>query len=108
MSLQKGQRIGNNGNHGAKGRSGRKPSAYTILKSRIESEKANDAERAFALYVAVMDNPDEPTHIRLAAAAWICDRVLGKPKEHRDLAGNVTLRVVYDSNRIDGTPTGAA
>ena len=36
------KRKGNNGNHGAKGKSGRKPSAFTKLKRRIESEKEDD------------------------------------------------------------------
>lgn len=104
------KRKSNNGNHGKKGASGRKPSAYTRLRTRIQTEKVEDAERAFAFYVAVMSNPAEPTQTRLAAADRICDRVLGKPKEHRDVGGNVVLRVVYDTakNGIDNTPAGAA
>jgi hypothetical protein len=71
----------NNGNHGAKGRSGRKPSAFTILKRRVQQEKIEDAEYAFSLYATVMRDESEEKQMRLAAADWIAKRVLGQPTQ---------------------------
>jgi hypothetical protein len=73
------KREGNNGNHGAKGRSGRKPGAFKLLKERIESEKQSDAEYAFSIYVSVMRDESQPLELRLDCADWVANRVLGKP-----------------------------
>lgn len=66
---------------GPRPNAGRKPSVYTQLKRRVEAERVSDAERAFDLYVQVMDNAEEPIVLRLQAADWITNRVQGKPKE---------------------------
>lgn len=73
------KRVGNNGNHGAKGRSGRKFAAATILRQRIIENHIAEAEASFAYLVAVRNNEAEPGSVRLAAAEAILDRVLGKP-----------------------------
>lgn len=101
---------GNNGNHGKKGRSGRKPSEYLVLKRRIQSEKVNDAERAFDLYVQIMENPDEETGVRLAAADRVLDRVVGKPAIVQPNAGEELYRLYTERLKafvFDGKPTAA-
>jgi len=96
MGLRKGQ---NNGNHGKKGASGRKPSAFTLLKRRIESEKSDDAEYAFALYSQVMRDDTQPMELRLNCGDWIANRVLGKPKDRTEQSGELVIRIVRsDSN----------
>lgn len=91
------------GKGGVKGRSGRKPKAFTILKRRIESEKKEDAEYAFAMYASVMRDDDLPLALRLDCADWIANRVLGKPKEPVDHSGEVILRVVYGDGTSDSS-----
>jgi hypothetical protein len=63
---------------GARKGAGRKPTAYTQLRKRLENEKIEDAEAAFDFYVQVLNNPNEPTAVRMAAADRIQDRILGK------------------------------
>ncbi len=72
---------GNNGNHGAPGRSGRKPGAATILRRRLVADKVEEAEASFAYLCATRDNEDEWGSLRLAAAGMILERVLGKPRQ---------------------------
>jgi hypothetical protein len=87
----------NNGNHGAKGRSGRKPSEYTLLKRRIIAENVEDADRAFDLYVQIMDNPLEDTQMRLAAADRVMDRVLGKATEHSQQERKIIIEIIREN-----------
>ena len=82
---------GNRGNHGAPGRSGRKPTAVTLLKRRLVQDKIEEAEASFAFLVAVRDNDDEPTALRVAAAETILDRVLGKAMQMTGEAGEKEL-----------------
>lgn len=96
MKNEKGRRTGNNGNVGKKGRSGRKPKEFTLFRKRIESQKIDDAEYAFALYAETMRDEDKAIELRLECADWIANRVLGKPKEKTEQSGAVTFRIVYD------------
>lgn len=85
---------------GKRPNSGRKQSLYRQLKQRLEIERVQDAEYAFALYAAVMRNEDELVGTRMAAADWVANRVLGKPQEKRELSGGLNLNqidiVVHD------------
>lgn len=92
MPFKKGRKVGSGGRR--KG-AGRKPSAYTRLKRRLQETKIADAEEAFDLYVRIMHNPKEPTALRMAAADRIQDRVLGKAKE------SILHSVDQDQNTID-------
>lgn len=76
---------------------GRKLAAATILRHRLESERVGEAEYAFDFYSSVMRDEEEPTSTRMAAADWIANRVWGKPTDHKQIAGAVTLTVVYES-----------
>jgi hypothetical protein len=87
----------NNGNHGAKGRSGRKPSEYTLLKRRIIAENVADADKAFDLYVQIMENPLEETNMRLAAADRVMDRVLGKATEHSQQERKIIIEIIREN-----------
>lgn len=69
------------GKGGQKGRSGRKVKAFTLLKQRIEAEKKDDAEYAFALYAGVMQDETQPLPLRLECADWVSNRVLGRPTQ---------------------------
>lgn len=104
-----GKREGNNGNHGAKGRSGRKPKLYTELKHRIEAERKDDAEYAFALLASVMRDPAQPLELRLDCGREVMNRVLGKPKEQHELSGTVNVKayavVSPDDWDNSGTPS---
>ena len=88
------------GRSGGHPNSGRKPSAYTQLKRRIESERVEDAEYAFALYVAVMRNESEPISMRMAAADWVANRVLGKPKEKIEHSGDAEKPLAFNHGII--------
>lgn len=75
--------------------SGRKPKAFTLLKARIEAEKKEDAEYAFAMYASVMRDGGQPISLRLECANWVANRVLGLPKAPTEMSGNVTYRLEY-------------
>jgi len=90
----------NNGNHGAKGRSGRRPKAFTILKQRIEQEKQDDAEFAFTLYASVMRDETQPMELRLDCGDWISNRVMGKPKEKQERTGEMVIKIVRDNSSV--------
>lgn len=79
---------------------GRKPKAFTVLKNRIEAERADDAEYAFALYASVMRDDKQLLPLRLQCAAEIMDRVLGKPTQKNELAGKdgaeLVIRYIND------------
>lgn len=80
------------GKGGKKGRSGRKVKAFTLLKQRIEAEKQDDAEYAFALYAAVMRDETQPIELRLDCSDWVSNRVLGKPKERQEISGDLGIK----------------
>lgn len=101
MALRKGQRQGNNGNHGAPGRSGRKPKAITLLKRQLIENGKEDAEYAYSLYVSVMQDEAQPTELRLQCADWIANRVLGKPKERAEISGEVAVKAYVGINPDD-------
>lgn len=96
MGLRKGQ---NNGAHGVKGKSGRKPKAFTLLKRRIEAEKQDDAEYAFTLYASVMRDKNAPLDLRLDCADWVASRVLGKPTQ--PLRGDGESPLLIQLNAVD-------
>jgi hypothetical protein len=75
------KRKGNNGNHGAKGKSGRKPKAITLLKRKLIEDGKEDAEYAYSLFASVMRDGTQPLDLRMQCASWIADRVLGKPNQ---------------------------
>jgi hypothetical protein len=83
--------------HGVKGRSGRKPSEYTLLMRRIIAENVEDADRAFDLYVQIMENPNEETHTRMAAADRVMDRVLGKATEHSQQERKIVIEIIREN-----------
>lgn len=60
---------------------GRKPKAYTLLKRQMIAERGEEAFASFDLLVQIRDNPKESTGMRMAAANYILDRLLGRPKE---------------------------
>ncbi len=96
----------NSGNRSGKPRApggGRKPSAFTLLKRRIEAEKIDDAEYAFALYAQTMRDETKPLGLRLECASWVANRVLGTPKAHNetDHAGELVIRVIRDARSRD-------
>jgi hypothetical protein len=97
------------GKGGQKGRSGRKPKAFTMLKQRIESEKVEDAEYAITLYVSVMRDEEQPLDLRLDCAEWVANRVMGLPKarNENDNSGTQTIRVEY-VKRPNGAVNGDA
>lgn len=89
MALKNGNRQA----HGGKRKgAGRKPKAFTKLKHRIESEREDDAEYAFALFAGVMRDPEQPIDLRLDCGREVMNRVLGKPQEHHELSGEVILK----------------
>jgi hypothetical protein len=90
----------NNGNHGIKGRSGRKPLEATILRRRLVEDKVEEAEASFSYLCAVRDNPFEPSAQRLAAAEMILDRVLGKATERSVQQKQVLIRVIREQRDI--------
>lgn len=62
-----------------------------MLKRRMEEERVEDAECAFALFAGVMRDPAQDLALRLECAREVMDRVLGKPKqlnEHTGKDGN--------------------
>lgn len=83
--------------HGVRGKSGRKPGAYTQLRRRIETERVDDAEYGFALYVGVMRNEDEELPVRLSAADWVVRQVVGNPKNRDNVTGEVLVRIIRES-----------
>ena len=93
------------GRGGQKGRSGRKPGAFTLMRQRIEAEKQDDAEYAFTLYASVMRDEAQTLELRLDCADWIANRVLGKPKERTEHSGNlqteITLHAIDYRNGLD-------
>ena len=88
------------GKGGVKGRSGRKPSKFTELRRRIESERVDDADYAFALYAEVMRDATEPLELRLSCADWIANRVLGKPKERLEHSGDKDAPMTFNHGII--------
>ena len=72
---------------GVRPNSGRKPKAFTLLKRRIETERVEDAEYAFALLASVMRDANQDIERRLGCAEKIMDRVLGKPKTLTEITG---------------------
>jgi hypothetical protein len=76
---------------------GRKPSEYTLLKRRVIAENVEDADRAFDLYVQIMDNPLEETQMRLAAADRVMDRVLGKATEHSQQERKIIIEIIREN-----------
>lgn len=98
MSAQKVR--GKNGGHrlGA----GRKRTPYKNLQTRLEAEKAADAEYGLSLFVAVMRDVTQPISLRLQCAEKVQDRVLGKSKERQEQSGNVILRVIYEDEDVTG------
>lgn len=96
--------------HGKKGKSGRKPKLFTQLKHRIESERTDDAEYAFALFASVMRDPTQPIDLRLDCGREVMNRVLGKPQERHELSGTVSVKAYtvvspddWDANSNPGT-----
>ena len=88
------------GKGGVKGRSGRKPSKFTELRRRIESEQADDAAYAFALYAEVMRDATEPLELRLSCADLVANRVLGKPKEKIEHSGDAEKPLTFNHGII--------
>lgn len=82
---------------GARPNSGAKPSAYTQLKRRLQAEKIEDAEYAFSLYAQVMKDEAQAMPMRLSAATWIAERVLGKAQDKTNLSGDVLIRVIRET-----------
>jgi hypothetical protein len=82
---------------GKRANAGRKPSEYTLLKRRVIAENVEDADRAFDLYVQIMDNPEEDTQMRLAAADRVMDRVLGKATEHSQQERKIIIQVIREN-----------
>jgi hypothetical protein len=82
---------------GLRANAGRKPSIYTQLKERLQEQKANDAEKAFDLYVQIMENPLEETQMRMAAADRVLDRVLGKADQHNKQERKITIEIIRDN-----------
>jgi hypothetical protein len=82
---------------GKRANAGRKPSEYTLLKRRVIAENVEDADRAFDLYVQIMDNPEEETNMRLAAADRVMDRVLGKATEHSQQERKIIIQVIREN-----------
>jgi hypothetical protein len=76
---------------------GRKPSEYTLLKRRVIAENVEDADRAFDLYVQIMDNPLEETQMRMAAADRVMDRVLGKATEHSQQERKIVIEIIREN-----------
>lgn len=95
------KRTGNNGNHGAKGKSGRKPKAITLLKRQLIENGKEDAEYAYSLYVSVMQDETQSVELRLQCADWIANRVLGKPKERAEITGEVAVKAYVGINPDD-------
>jgi hypothetical protein len=75
---------------------GRKPKAFAVLKRRLENERIEDAEYAFALYVAVMRSENEGMTLRLDCAREVMDRVLGKPKQLAEVESKAQILVSID------------
>lgn len=81
---------------------GRKPKAFTLLKRRLDAEKADDAEYAFSLYSQVMHDENQSMELRLECADWVSNRVLGKPREKSDVTihGAIPVQAVDYSKSI--------
>lgn len=79
MSLQKGQRKGNNGNHGTKGHSGRKPKPITLLKRKLIEDGKAEADYAFDVLVSIMHDETMSADLRRQCAKDVLDRIMGKP-----------------------------
>jgi hypothetical protein len=82
---------------GKRPNSGPKPSAYTLLKERIQEQKIQDAEKAFDLYVQIMENPLEETQMRIAAADRVLDRVLGKATEKSQQERKIIIEIIREN-----------
>lgn len=67
-----------------------------MLKRRLEEERVEDAECAFALFAGVMRDPEQDLALRLECAREVMDRVLGKPKQLNEHTGK-------DGNPIETT-----
>lgn len=85
---------------GKRAGAGRKPSKFTELRRRIESERVDDADYAFSLYAEVMRDATEPLELRLSCADWIANRVLGKPKEKVEHSGDKDAPLVFNHGII--------
>jgi hypothetical protein len=98
MNSEKSTRESNLSRRGGyRANAGRKPSEYTLLQRRIIAESAEDADRAFDLCVQIMDNPNEPTPIRMAAADRVMDRVLGKATEHSQQERKIIIEIIREN-----------
>lgn len=64
---------------------GRKPGLVTVLERRLITSKHQEAEFAFALFVAVMRGEVVATAEQLFAAKTVMERVWGKPKQTLDV-----------------------
>lgn len=80
---------------------GRKPKAFTTLKRRIETERADDAEYAFALYAEVMRDAAQPLALRLDCANWVSNRVLGLPKAETKHSGELNVSGGFAVKSVD-------
>lgn len=93
--------------HGVKGRSGRKKAAATLLKEDFLKQQEGTARDAFAYHVQVMNDPNEDTDMRLAAAKEIMRRVWGEKTEVKQ-SGGLVIRVIRgDSDTAAGPAPGA-
>ncbi len=81
---------------GPRSRSGRKPGAFTVLKRRIESERAEDADYGFALFVSTMRDDNQDLELRLSCAREVMDRVLGRPKQPAEVETKAQILVSID------------
>ncbi len=113
------KRVGNNGNHGAPGRSGRKPNAITLAKRAIVANKLETAEAAFAFQEAILFDDTQTLTARSVASMWLYEQVMGKPlqrtaeggaeayKEHMEKWVNA-IRGTADNGRTNtGATTGS-
>ncbi len=79
---------------GARIGAGRKPKPLTVLRRRIMAEKQEDAERAYALFVGVMDDNAQTITLRMTAAQEVMNRVLGKAQQPIEQDTEMVIRVV--------------
>ena len=90
---------------------GRKKKEITLLRERIEAEKKDDAEYAFALYAQTMRDAEQPLNLRLQCADWVRAQVVGRPKQQigNDDTGKFVIAVEYVNDwRAENSPADAA
>lgn len=92
MAISKGKSKRGGNRQGA----GRKPKAFVVLKRRIESERAEDADYGFALFVSTMRDNNQDLDLRLSCAREVMDRVLGRPKQPAEVETKAQILVSID------------